>query len=448
MARRVIIIGAHAAGVDAAAAARKTDRTAEITLISKEKRVGYSRCGIPFVIGGHIPKMDDLIVYPPTYYKMNKLNLLTETTVTHINKDEKTIETLDKTGKTATLSYDSLILATGASPVVPPIKGKEKQGIYVVRTLEDGERIDNAIKAGAKNGVVIGAGLIGLEVAMAFVERGMKSTVVELLPQTLPAMLDADMAKMVQEKFEEKGVRVLTGTGVSEVLGGDKVTGVVAGTEQIPADILVVATGIRVSSELAQEAGCTIGAFRGILTNMRMETSVKDIYAAGDCAEAVSLITHRPVLYQLGTVAVRHGKVAGTNAAGGYAVFPGCLGSSTSKLFDLEVGATGLTEALARRHGITPLIGAVSSKTRADYYPGAMPIKIKLVFDRESELLVGGQIVGGEEVTQRINALSFAIQKQMTLRELMKADTAYTPPLCETWEPIVFAAETALRKIR
>jgi NADH oxidase (H2O2-forming) len=446
--RRIVIVGAHAAGVDAAAAARKTDRTAEITLISKERRVGYSRCGIPFVISGHIPRFDDLIVYPPAYYRMNKLNLKLETTVTAINKDAKTIETVDGAGKKETLAYDSLILATGASPVVPPIKGKEKQGIYVVRTLEDGERIDAALKAGAKSGVVIGAGLIGLEVAMAFVERGLKATVVELLPQTLPAMLDADMARIVQERFEERGVRVITGTGVSEVLGGDSVTGVVAGGEQVPADVLVVATGIRVNSELAQQAGCTIGAFRGILTSMRMETSVKDVYAAGDCAETVSLITHRPVLYQLGTIAVRHGKVAGTNAAGGYAVFPGALGSCTSKLFDLEIGATGLTEALAIRHGITPLVGSVTSKTRADYYPGALPIKIKLVFDRESELLVGGQIVGGEEVTQRVNALSFAIQKQMTLRELMKADTAYTPPLCETWEPIVFAAETALRKIR
>ena len=448
MPRRIVIIGSHAAGVDAAAAARKTERTAEITLISKEKRVGYSRCGIPFVIGGHIPKFDDLIVYPPTYYKMNKLDLKTETTVTHVNKDAKTIELADRAKKTETLPYDSLILATGASAVIPPIKGKEKQGIFVVRTLEDGEKIDAAIRAGAKNGVVIGAGLIGLEVAMAFVERGLQTTVVELLPQTLPAMLDSDMAKIVQDKFEEKGLRVITGTGVSEILGGEKVTGVAAGNEQIPADILVVATGISANNQLAQETGCAIGSYKAILTNMRMETSAKDIYAAGDCAEAVSLITHRPVLYQLGTVAVRHGKVAGTNAAGGYAMFPGCLGSSTTKLFDLEIGATGLTEALASKNGITPLVGTVSSKTRADYYPGALPIKIKLVFDRESELLVGGQIVGGEEVTQRINALSFAIQKQMTLRELMKADTAYTPPLCETWEPMVFAAETALRKIR
>ena len=434
--------------MDAAAAARKIERTAEITLISKERRVGYSRCGIPFVIGGNIPKFDDLIVYPSMYYRMNKLNLKTQTTVTHVDKDAKTIEAVDKAAKTETLPYDSLILATGASAVIPPIKGKEKQGIFVVRTLEDGEKIDAAIRAGAKSGVVIGAGLIGLEVAMAFVERGLPVTVVELLPQTLPAMLDADMAKMVQDKFEENGVRIITGTGVSEILGSDKVTGVTAGTEQIAADILVVATGIRVNNELAQEAGCAMGSWKAILTNMRMETSVKDIYAAGDCAEAVSLITHRPVLYQLGTVAVRHGKVAGTNAAGGYAMFPGCLGSSTTKLFDLEIGATGLTEALASKNGITPVVGAVSSKTRADYYPGALPIKIKLVFDRESELLVGGQIVGGEEVTQRVNALSFAIQKQMTIRELMKADTAYTPPLCETWEPMVFAAETALRKVR
>jgi len=448
MPRRIIIIGAHAAGVDAAVAARKTDRTAEITLISKERRVGYSRCGIPFVIGEHIPRFDDLIVYPPTFYKMMKLNLKTETTVTHINKDAKTIETIDKNGKTETLPYDSLILATGASPFVPPIKGKEKQGVFVVRSLEDGEMIDAAIKAGAKNAVVIGAGLIGLEMGVAFVERGLKATVVELLPQTLPAMLDADMANIVQAKLEEKGLRIIVGKGVSEVLGDEKVTGVVVGEEQIPADILVVATGIRINSQLAQDVGIALGYYKGILTNMRMETNVKDIYAAGDCAETVSIITHRPVLYQLGTIAVIHGKVAGTNAAGGYSVFPGALGSCTSRMFDLESGATGLTEAMASKNGITPLVGTVTSKTRADYYPGALPIKIKLVFDKESEMLIGGQIVGGEDVTQRINALSFAIQKQMTLRELVKADTAYTPSLCETWEPMVFAAETALRKVR
>lgn len=211
MAKRIVIIGAHAAGVDAASAARKTDRTSEITLITEEKNAGYSRCGLPFVIGGQIPSFNSLIVFPPSFYQMMKLNLKTETKVTALNTGNKTIDTVDKTGKTETIPYDSLIIATGASPFMPPIKGKEKQGIHSLRTLEDGEKIDQAIKSGAKTAVVMGAGLIGLETAIAFQERGLKTTVVELLPQILPQMLDADMAKIVQETLQQKGINILTG---------------------------------------------------------------------------------------------------------------------------------------------------------------------------------------------------------------------------------------------
>jgi len=209
-----------------------------------------------------------------------------------------------------------------------------------------------------------------------------------------------------------------------------------------------VATGIRINNELAQKAGIAIGETRGIKVNMRMETSVKDIYAAGDCAESISLITQRPTLSQLGTTAVRQGKVAGINAAGGYAIFTGVLGSAVSKMFDFEVGATGLTEFFANRAGIATVTGSITSKTRAEYYPGAQPIRVKIIVEKETQRIIGGQIVGGEEVTQRINALSFAIQKQMTVRELVKADTCYAPPVSETWEPMVLAAETALMKLR
>jgi len=456
MPRRIVIIGAHAAGVDAAVAARKTDRIAEITLLTTEKRAGYSRCGIPFVLGGHIPHFDNLIVYPPGFYQMMKLDLRYETTATNIDTEAKTVETKDKTGKIEKLEYDSLIIATGASPFVPPIKGREKQGVYVVRTLEDGERIDRAIKK-AKSAVVIGAGLIGLETAVAFVERGLKTTVVELLPYVLPVMLDKDMADMVHKMLEEKGLKIIVGRGVDEILGTEKVSGVSVGGEKIPADLVVVATGIRTNTELARNAGIVLGETRAIKANMKMETfkmvnnrvqPLKDVYAIGDCAESVSLITHRPVLSQLGTTAVRQAKVAGTNAAGGYAMFPGCLGSAVTRLFDSEIGATGLTEFMAGRAGIKTVVGSITSKTKADYYPGALPIKVKLVVEKETEMIIGGQIIGGEEVTQRINALSFAIQKQMTVRELIKADTCYAPPLNETWEPMVLAAETALRRLR
>lgn len=448
MPRRIVIIGAHAAGVDAASAARKTDRTAEITLITEEKHAGYSRCGLPFVIGGQIPSFNDLIVFPPSYYQMMKLTLKTETKVTKIDTGKKVVETVDKTGKTEELAYDSLIIAAGASAFTPPIKGREKQGILPLRTLEDGEKIDQAVKNGAKTAVVMGAGLIGLETAIALQERGLTVTVVEMLPQVLPAMLDADMAKLVQEMLQQKGINILVGKAVEEFLGTDKVAGIVAGGEQINADLFVSAFGVRANTQLAVDAGVALGETRTIKTNARMETNIKDVYAVGDCAESTHIVTQKPTVQQLGTVAVRQGKVAGINAAGGYALFTGVLGSAVTQLYDTQVGVTGLTETAAQRARIETVTGTITSKTKADYYPGAKPIKVKLVVEKESQRIIGAQIMGGEEVTQRINAISFAIQKQMTVRELAKADTAYAPPLCETWEPLVLAAEMALMKLR
>ncbi|MCS7124720.1 MAG: FAD-dependent oxidoreductase [Candidatus Bathyarchaeota archaeon] len=447
MPRRIVIIGAHAAGVDAASAARKTDRTAEITLITDEKYAGYSRCGLPFVIGGRIPSFSNLIVFSPSYFQMMKLNLKTETKVTKIDVSKKTV-LVAKNGNIEEIPYDSLIIATGASAFTPPIKGREKKGILPLRTIEDGQRIDQAIREGAKTAVVMGAGLIGLETAVALQERGLKVTVVEMLPQVLPAMLDADMAKMVQEMLEQKGIRILTNKPVEEFLGVDKVTGIVAGGEQINADLFISAFGVRANTQLAVDAGVALGETKLIKTNPRMETNVKDVYAVGDCAESIHIVTQRPVVQQLGTVAVRQGKVAGINAAGGYAVFTGVVGSAVTELYDMQIGVTGLTEAAAKRAGIETITGTVSSKTKAEYYPGALPIRVKLVVEKESQRIIGAQVIGGEEVTQRINAASFAIQKQMTVRELAKADTAYAPPLNETWEPLVLAAEMVLMKLR
>ena len=448
MVRRVIVVGANASGVEAASAARKKDRTAEITLITQEKNAGYSRCGLPFVIGGHIPKFTDLIVYPPAYFQMLKLTLKNETQVTTINTKEKTVTYATKEGATETMPYDSLVIATGADSFVPPIKGREKQGILSLRSLEDGEKIQAAVKAGAKSAVIMGAGLIGLEVGVGLIEQGLKVTIVEMLPQILPQLLDADMAKLVQEHLEEKGMRILISKGVEEFLGDERVTAVMAGGEKIEADLFISAFGVRANTKLAVDAGIPLGETRAIKTNMRMETDVKDVYAVGDCAESANIITHRPMCAQLGTIAVRQGKVAGANAGGDYSQFTGILASAVTRLFEIEAGNTGLTETSAARNRIEVITGAISSKTKADYFPGAKPIKIKLVVEKESQRIIGGQVIGGEEVTQRINCLSFAIQKGMTVRELAKADTAYAPPLCETWEPMVLAAEMVLMKLR
>ncbi|MEM2788461.1 MAG: FAD-dependent oxidoreductase, partial [Candidatus Bathyarchaeia archaeon] len=278
MARRIVIIGAHAAGCDAAAAARLTDREAEIILLTNERYAGYSRCGLPFVIGGHIKSFEDLIVFPPSYFRMNRLDLRLEANVTNIDVNSKAVEVQYRDGRTEKLQYDSLIIAAGARPAMPPIKGREKQGVYVLRTIDDGERINRAVE-NAKSAVVVGAGLIGLELGVAFVERGLKTTVVELLPQILPAMLDKDMADLVQKELEKNNLRIITGKSVDEILGDDKVTGVSVAGEQIQADIVVVATGVRGNVELAQKAGIELGETKLIKVNMRMETNVKDVYA-------------------------------------------------------------------------------------------------------------------------------------------------------------------------
>jgi len=264
----------------------------------------------------------------------------------------------------------------------------------------------------------------------------------------LPMMLDAEMAELVQESLEARGMSILTGKTVEEFLGEEKVTGIMAGGEQINADLFISAFGVRANTKLAVEAGIPLGETRAIKTNARMETDVRDVYAVGDCAEAANIVTHKPSCAQLGTIAVRQGKVAGTNAAGDYSLFAGVLASAVTRLFDVEAGVTGLTETSARRARIDVISGAISSKTKADYYPDALPIKVKLVVEKESQRIIGAQVVGSEEVTQRINALSFAIQKQMTVRDLAKADTAYAPPLNETWEPMVLAAEMVLMKLR
>lgn len=446
MTRKIIIIGAHAAGLDAASAARKTDRTADITLITKEEKPAYSRCGLPFVLGGHIKAFDDLVVFPERFYKMMKLNLLTETTVTKVDSKAKTVDVTDKSGNKDTLSYDSLIIATGADPFLPPVKGKEKKGVFVVRTLDDGAKIDKAIQT-AKSAVIIGAGLIGLEVAVACLERGLKTTVVEFLPYVLPVLLDKAMADRVQAALEEKGINIIVGKGAEEFVGDDKVTGVLVGGETIPADLVVVATGVRANLDLAKDAGVALGQ-KGIQTNAKMETNIKDVYAIGDCAESINLITRRPMMSQLGTTAVRQAKVAGINAAGGYATFTGALGSWITRLFDTEVGGTGLTEFMAGRAGIQTVSASIVSKTRADYFPGALPIRVMLVADKETGRLVGAQIIGGEEVTQRINTLTNAIINEMSIVELAKAETCYAPPVSETWEPITLAAEMVLRKLK
>lgn len=446
MPRRIIIIGANAAGSAAASAARKTDREAEITLIESDKYPAYSRCGLPYVLSGQIENFEDLIVFPPQWYKMMNLDLRLETTATVIEPKEQTVQ-IEKDGRRELLHYDVLVLASGGRSFIPPIKGYDKKGIYALRTIDDGKQLREGMKD-AGSAVVIGAGLIGLETAHAFVENNISTTVVEMLPQVCPAMLDWDMANLVTEKLREHGVNVIIGAIVKEITGNDRVKGVMVGEKEIEADMVLMATGVRTRTELVRQLGAEIGITGGIRVSADMSTAVPNVYSCGDCVESHSLIDWQPTRSQLGTTAVRQGKVAGTNAAGGYSVFPGVLGSSITKIFNFEIGSTGYTELQARRLGYKTVSGSITSRTKAEYFPGGEDIRVKLIVERDLSRVIGGQIIAGEEVTQRVNMLATAIQNQMTVSALSKTDCCYAPPVNVTLEPVVLAAEIAITRLR
>lgn len=445
MPNKIVIIGANAAGVHAANAARKTDPKATITLIDKESYPAYSRCGIPYVLAGEIPSFDDLLAFPMSHYRMMKFDLRLETNCRSINTDDKIVLVEDKEGNFETLKYESLVLTAGADPFMIPIKGKDLPGVFAMRTLDDGKGIQEAMKT-AKNAVVIGAGFIGLESTHALVAKKIKTTLIEVVPYILPALFDDDMADYAKKKIEKHGVKVLLGRRVDAILGKDKVEGVSVGDEEVKADIVVMAAGIRPKTDLIRGLGVELGVTRAIRVNPRMGTNVPGIFAAGDCVESQSDITGLPCLYQLGTNAVRQGTTAGVNAAGGYASNPRVICSAVSKVFDIQLGAVGLSEYQASKVGFQTVGAAITGRTRASYFPGGKDVRVKIIAEPVLGKVMGAQIVGGEDVAQRINMLSVAIQKDMTALELSQADTSYAPPVAETVEPIATAADIVAKK--
>lgn len=446
MGKKIVIIGCGAASISAAIAARKTDPDAEITMISRDHYTAYARCGLPFALAKEVPSFEALVDFPMDFYEQMGFNLKPESTVTDVDAKQKRIEFESKKGK-ETLTYDALIMATGADPIFPPIKGSEKKGIFKLRTIDDGKAIDQAVSK-SKKALVVGAGLIGLEVADALVRRGLKVTVVELLPQAVRPLLDEDFAEMVHKRVTERGVRLILNHAADEFLGGDKVEAVLVGGEKIPTDFVVMTIGVRSNTALAQKIGAELGVTKCIRVNSRMETTVKDVYACGDCVESRHLVTGLPSVSQLGTTANRQGKVAGVNAAGGYSVFPGVLSTSVTKFFDMEIGYSGLTEWQAKLAGIEPIVSSVSWKTRAHYHPEVKDMEVKMLFDPDLGVVIGGQIIAGESVAMRINLLSVAISNRMTAFELAKIDAGYAPPLNDAVEPIAMAAESAVKSLK
>ena len=442
---QLLIIGGNAAGMSAASQARRVEADIDITVVEQSPYISTAHCGLPYYISGEIKDINSLTARTKEYFEDKRnVKVLTMTKALRILSSSKSVETLDlRSGTKAALSYSRLIIAAGGD-VVQPYSGKY---IFSLRNTQDGLSLKKFIDSShPMNAAVIGGGMIGLEMASSFRKLGMKVTVFEGSPAILPGF-DTEISAPVERYLAGHDIKIIK----SKASASDSASGgvdVSAGGRSHHYDMALIALGTKAAAQLAGAAGCELGAAGGVRTNLKMQTSIPSIYAAGDCIEVKNLISGKNVYIPLGTTANKTGRVAGINAAGGDAVFHGIIASAAGNILNMTVARTGLSEEEAG-DGFGEIASVVSeSASRADYYPGGSKITSKLIFSKTSGQLLGAQMMGKEGVAKRIDILAVCIQQKMKLRDIAGLDLTYAPPEAPVWDPVLKAVNTALLKLR
>lgn len=452
---KVLVIGGVAAGPKVACKIKRLDPEADVTVLEKGRFLSYAGCGLPYYVSGAVKEQKDLMSTPvgvvrdaAFFLKVKGVKVLEATEAVEIDRAGKRVRARGNGHPgDVWLDYDKLALATGARPVIPPIPGADLGNIFTLHGVPDAEAIKGLLaRKQAREAVIVGGGLIGVETAEALAHVGCRVTMVELLPQVL-RVLDWEMAHLVERHMESHGVRVLTDTRVTAFAGDGSVSGVVTSRGQLPADLVVLAIGVRPNVDLARAAGLTIGPTGGVKVDDTQRTSDPDIYAVGDCAETTDLVTGQPCFVPLGSTANKQGRVAAINICGGADRFPGVLGSTVCRVFDFCVARTGLTEAAARQHGFNVVTVLVPDVDRAHYMPGAKLVVTKLTVDAGTRKLLGAQVVGPGVAEKRVDVAATAITAGMTVDALSKLDLCYAPPYATALDAIITAANVARNRL-
>jgi NADPH-dependent 2,4-dienoyl-CoA reductase/sulfur reductase-like enzyme len=445
---RLVVIGGVAAGMSAAARARRTDPDLEIVAFEKTGYVSYGSCGLPYYIAGIVGDADDLVARTPEEFARQGIEVHTHHEVRAIDTGRKRVAVRDlDESRDFAVDYSRVVIATGGTAIRPPIPGVDLEGVFVLRNVEDGVAVRRFIlEEKPRRAVIIGGGYIGVEVAEALVQRGLETTMLNRPPQVLNEF-DPDMAQLMQDELERNGVTVSVDDAAEGIEGDGKGRAemVISQRGRYAADLVLLSAGVQAQSVLAEEAGISLG-FRGaIAVDEGMRTNVPDVYAAGDCAETHHVLLGTPSYIPLGTTANKQGRVAGTNAAGGVAVFAGVVGTAITKAFDLGIATTGLTEKAAKQVGIEAKAMTIQHGSRAHYYPSPGPIYVKLVWRADDGQILGGQIAGPLQEAKRIDVLATAVHQGLTLEDVQRLDLSYAPPFAPVWDPILVAANVAAK---
>jgi len=447
---RLLIIGGVAAGMSAASRARKLNPRLEITVLEKGQDVSYGTCGLPYLIAGVVADPQELVVYTADFFREKRdIDVRLGHEAVEIEPGRKTVHALRAGSQPANFHYDKLIITAGGAPATT-LSGADLSNVFTCNDLAETLRLRGYIeREKPARAVIIGSGYIGLEVADAFVRRGIDVTILERSTDILEG-IEPEMGERVEEILSQHGVRLIK-SAVATAITGDasgRAVAVQYGTEgSVPSDIVLLSAGILPRTALAEAAGIPLGTSGAIRVDERMLTGVESVYAAGDCAEAIHLVTGKPTYFPLGTTANKQGRVAGENAAGGNARFEGIVGTLATGVFELGVARTGLSTKQATAHGFRPDAVTVRSTSRARYFHGK-PILVKLIWDQSSAKLLGCQMVGEEGVAKRIDVAAMALHSRMRVPEMQFLDLSYAPPFAPVWDPLLVAVNEARKKMR
>ncbi|EGX59721.1 flavoprotein oxidoreductase [Streptomyces zinciresistens K42] len=453
MRERLVVIGADAAGMSAASQARRLRGAGELEIVAFERGnfTSFSACGIPYWVGGEVEDRDLLIARTAEEHRARDIDLRMRTEVVEIDVAGGRVRAREAdSGAEYWTSYDKLVIATGARPIRPGLPGMDAPGVHGVQTLDDGQALIDALaRARGRRAVVVGAGYIGVEMAEAMIHRGYEVTVVNRGSEPM-STLDADMGRLVHEAMEGLGITMVDDAEVTAIRTGEdgRARAVATKDAEYPADVVILGIGVRPETGLARAAGLPLGGHGGLLTDLAMRVRGHgNIWAGGDCVEVLDLVSGQERHIPLGTHANKHGQVIGTNVGGGYATFPGVVGTAVSKVCDLEIARTGLREKDARRAGLEYVTATIESTSRAGYYPGATPMTVKMLAERRTGRLLGVQIVGREGAGKRVDIAAVALTAGMTVEQMTALDLGYAPPFSPVWDPVLVAARKAVRAV-
>ncbi len=453
--KRIVVVGGVAAGPKAASRARRLDPDAEITLFEKGYFLAYAGCALPYYISGKLKNQRELTSAltgfegATEYFRSVKgIEIKNLCEVRRIDRENKEIQYYDLiTDRVFRIPYDILVLATGSDPIIPDIEGIELGNIFTMRGMESTERIKNVLNnEDIKEILILGGGLIGIEIAEALTVSGARVTIVEKENQILP-FLDPEMAALVEKHMEQKGVRIIKNETVLSFIGGEKVEYAKLKKYKLPADLVIIAVGIRPNISLAKKIGLKIGPTGAISVNEYMQTSDPSIYAAGDCCEATHVVTKKPYYLPLGSIANKQGRVVGTNIAGGKQIFPPVAGTVIIRVFDFNIAKTGLSEKEAVENGFEPISCYVPEFDREHFIPGAEIINIKLIACKKSRMILGAQIIGKGDVAKRVDVAATILYKKGTVDDMTGLDLGYAPIYSNALGALIVASNVLQNKL-